>query len=200
MKRISIIFYLFLLSSYCISFNSSFKEISILDKFKSSQIIEVKINAAYDQKIVDIFKSLKKDNQQVTLYFDRHSLFGIENLNQVLLESNVKTNEQNITYYTVELYKVVGKEILIYPFNYSVLLRNLSTVSLGLIPTQEEFELGFDLLVSKSQYESKNKVAKVAAMVYVHIGIDYSKTKPYYEFKDEGILQSYEMIARYILN
>ncbi|TGK81563.1 hypothetical protein EHQ24_09655 [Leptospira noumeaensis] len=157
MKRSTILFFILLLSSYCISYKSSFKEISIIEKFASSKMIEVKVNAPYDLKIVNIFQSLKKENQQVTLSFDGHSILGFENRNRVILDANIKINEKNITYYSINLYKVAGKEILIYPFNYSKLLWSVTFFSLGLIPTDEEFEVIFELSVSKSERDTKKQ-------------------------------------------
>lgn len=163
-------------------------------------MIEVKVNAPYDQKIVNIFQSLKKRDQQVTLSFDRHSVLGFENRNRVVLDANIKINEKNITYYSINLYKVAGKEILIYPFNYSKLLWSVTFFSLGLIPTDEEFEVIFELSVSKSERDTKNKVVKASSIIYVHNGINYSNSNFSDEFNRNGTLQAYEFIARYILN
>ncbi|MBM9589388.1 hypothetical protein JWG41_02950 [Leptospira sp. 201903075] len=199
MKKISLLLYLFLHSSYCTNYNSNLKGFSILQKFKSSRIIEIKINAPFDQEIVNIFNKLKKEDQQITIYFNRHTFLGLENKNKVFLESSKPITGEKTTYYTVEIYKIVGLEIFLYPMNYSKLAQFISFYTFGLIPTTEEFDITMKLSVTNSIYETNTKVASADANILLHHGIYYNLTDKYKDNK-EGILNSYEVLARYILN
>ena len=199
MRKIITIFILFTISK-CTSIKSEFKELSILNKYTSEENIEIKIHESYNEKIVTIFKKHKKENQKVTLYFDRTSFLGFQNKNKVILDSLNNIKSKNVSYYLIDKFRVAGYEIVIYPYNYNKFIKFISTISLGLIPTTDEFELVLELSVSNIENITKTKIAKSSSVIYLHNGIDYSRFKPLHEYKDEGIMQAYEILAQYILN
>ncbi|MCT8335789.1 hypothetical protein NUH30_19035 [Leptospira sp. 85282-16] len=199
MRKITIIVWLILIFSNCYRYNSRFKGFTIIEKFHPTRLIEIKINAPYDQEIVSIFNKMKRNDQQVTLYFDRNSLLGYENQNMAILDSKVELNNERITYYQIDVYKIVGYEFLLELLSYRKVINFISLFSLGIIPIEEKFDVTFILSASNSIYESKSRIANTEASFHTHTGIDYINNYDFYDNSKDGILQAYEFLARYIL-